>query len=177
MKERGEARIGKEPESARHTHTHSRTKHSKNKTLKRSLFFAKQACILGVFIVVHDKHLFHLTGLKGRASALRKLKTDYAGDASRLKDLVRFTASFPNCGRMKQFVDSLRAQPGVKVLALKNKYSSPTPLGYRDVNLTLQVQLASGRPHVCELQVNLDDMLVAKELAHVLYEQVSLLQI
>ena len=59
------------------------------------------------------------------------------------------------------------------MLALRNKYSSPTPLGYRDVNVTLQVQLASGRPHVCELQVNLDDMLVAKELAHALYEKVS----
>ena len=108
---------------------------------------------------------------------MRKLKNDYAGDASRLKDLVRFTASFPNCSRMKQFVERLRAQPGIKVLALRNKYASPTPLGYRDVNLTLQVQLASGRPHVCELQVNLDDMLVAKELAHALYEKVSLLWI
>ena len=89
-----------------------------------------------------------------------------------MKDLVRFTASFAGCARMKQFVEQLHTQAGFKVLALKNKYSSPSPLGHRDLNVTLQVQLDSGRPHVCELQVNLEDMLVAYELTHSLYEEV-----
>jgi len=105
---------------------------------------------------------------------MRKITTDYGGDCSRIKDLVRFTASFATCARMKQFLLSLRSQPGgLELLALKNKYSKPSALGYRDVNVTLRVELESGRSHICELQVNLEDMLVAKELTHGLYEQVN----
>jgi len=75
----------------------------------------------------------------------------------------------------KQFLLSLLAsRPSgcLEVLALTNKYSKPSALGYRDVNVTLRVELESGRSHVCELQVNLNDMLVAKELTHGHYEQV-----
>lgn len=132
-----------------------------------------------------------LTGLKSLESAKRKIASDYEGDCGRMKDLVRFTASFAGCARMSAFVDMLRSSSrrgdGLEVLSLKNKYSSPTPLGYRDLNVTLRVQLGDGegdhgrmgdrrggggRFHVCELQVNLDDMLVAKELAHAFYEEV-----
>jgi len=42
--------------------------------------------------------------------------------------------------------------------------------------VTLRVRLEkSGRYHVCELQVNLEDMLVAKEITHALYEEVGLI--
>jgi len=116
-------------------------------------------------------------GLKSRASAMRKIATDYKGDCSRIKDLVRFTASFATCARMKQFLLSLlslRSRPrGLEVLAVKNKFLSPSALGYRDVNVTLRVELESGRSHIWELQVNLKDMLVAKELTHGLYEEVE----
>jgi len=112
---------------------------------------------------------------------MRKIATDYKGDCSRIKDLVRFTASFATCARMKQFLVSLlslRSRPGgtglgLEVLALKNKYLKPSALGYRDFNLTLRVELESKKSHICELQVNLEDMLVAKELTHGLYEEVD----
>ena len=40
----------------------------------------------------------------------------------------------------------------VKVLQLKNKFASPTPMGYRDFNLNVQVEIGGGRPaHVCEV--------------------------
>jgi len=109
---------------------------------------------------------------------MRKIATDYKGDCSRTKDLVRFTASFATCARMKQFLQSLlflrsrKPELGLEVLSLKNKYSKPSALGYRDFNLTMRVELESGRSHIWELQVNLEDMLVAKELTHGLYEQV-----
>ena len=46
-------------------------------------------------------------------------------------------------------VDSLVRQ-------LKNKYASPTPLGYRDINLCLRVALPDGGGHhLCEIQLNL----------------------
>ena len=115
---------------------------------------------------------------------MRKIATDYEGDCSRIKDLVRFTASFATCARMKQFLlrllsSSRSSQPGgggLEVLALKNKYLKPSALGYRDFNLTLRVELDdSGRSHICELQVNLEEMLVAKELTHGLYEEVRVM--
>jgi len=76
---------------------------------------------------------------------------------------------------MKKFLYQLRSRPDLlEVVALKNKYSSPNPQGYRDVNVTLRVRLQeSGRYHVCELQVNLEDMLVAKEITHAHYEEVG----
>jgi len=93
-----------------------------------------------------------------------------------MKDLVRFTASFALCVPMNQFLCQLRSRPNLlEVVGLKNKYSSPNPQGYRDVNVTLRVRLESGRHHVCELQVNLEDMLVAKEITHALYEEVGFL--
>jgi len=119
--------------------------------------------------------VYVLKGLKSKASAMRKIDTDYNGDCFRIKDLVRFTASFATCARMKQFLLSLlslRSLGGLEVLALKNKYSKPSALGYRDFNLTLRVELENGRSHIWELQVNLDDMLVAKDLTHGLYEEV-----
>jgi len=101
-------------------------------------------------------------GLKSKESALRKIASDYQGDASRMRDLVRFTASFGWCAPMNQFLFQLRSRPDLlEVVALKNKYSSPNPQGYRGVNMTLRVRLEGGRYHVCELQVNLEDMLVA----------------
>jgi len=120
-------------------------------------------------------------GLKERKSAHRKTIAEYNGDASRLKDLVRFTALFSSCARMKQFMEKLCRKhgatktnmfPGVTVLALRNKYSSPSALGHRDINLTLGVELASGRVHLCELQVNLQDMMQAARMTHEMYEEV-----
>jgi len=129
--------------------------------------------------------LFVEKGLKSEESAMRKIATDYNGDCSRIKDLVRFTASFSTCARMKQFLLSLlscsppslgggssRRPDRLEVLALTNKHSKPSALGYRDFNLALRIELEGGRSHICELQVNLEDMLVAKELTHGLYEEV-----
>jgi len=90
-----------------------------------------------------------------------------------MKDLVRFTASFASCAPMNKFLcQQLRSRPDLlEVVALKNKYSSPNPQGYRDVNVTLRVRLGeSGRYHVCELQVNLEDMLVAWRVVGILRE-------
>lgn len=106
-----------------------------------------------------ERHLID-PGLKSRGPALRKI-TD--GDASRVKDLVRFAALFPSCSEMKQFVERLRETeedvwPGVTLLALKNMYSSPSTLGHREMNLTLGVELTDGRVHLCELRVNLEEM-------------------
>ena len=51
------------------------------------------------------------------------------------------------------------AAAGIKVLTVKNKYASPTPMGYSDFNLCVAVTLKDGTKYVCELQLNLVEML------------------
>ena len=53
---------------------------------------------------------------------------------------------------------------------LKNKFAHPTPLGYRDVNSNIRVQLADDRKHLAEVQLNLRRVVEAKEIAHHQYE-------
>lgn len=111
-------------------------------------------------------------GLKSSESALRKVTNDYGGDARRIKDLVRLTVECQNSQRMLSALTRMRADDTFDVEMLRNKYATPTLLGYCDFNLSIRVKLDSGRSHICEVQVNLTDMLKAKELAHVYYEKV-----
>ena len=37
---------------------------------------------------------------------------------------------------------------GLEIAQLKNKFASPTPLGYRDMNLNVSVRLEAGRKHL-----------------------------
>ena len=53
---------------------------------------------------------------------------------------------------------------------LKNKFAHPTPLGYRDVNSNIRVQLADDRKHLAEVQLNLKSIVAAKDIAHDQYE-------
>lgn len=109
-------------------------------------------------------------GLKEKSSAMRKVRDEYGGHPRLLKDLARLTAECHNCGRMADMLDRLKKDSNFRIVGFRNKYANPTPLGYRDFNLTLKVTVAEGRGHLCETQVNLQDMLVAKELAHAYYE-------
>ncbi|KAH8056944.1 hypothetical protein JL722_7167 [Aureococcus anophagefferens] len=54
---------------------------------------------------------------------------EYGGDASLLKDLARCTVHFADCGRLAEALGRLSG--GVRVRQLKNKFASPTPMGYR----------------------------------------------
>ena len=53
---------------------------------------------------------------------------------------------------------------------LKNKFANPTPLGYRDVNSNIRLQLGDDRKHLAEVQLNLRRVVEAKEIAHDQYE-------
>ena len=111
-------------------------------------------------------------GIKGEPRSREKMANDYGGHANKLKDLARLTLRFSECRRM---VDALVKELGaadIQVLTLKNKYASPTPMGYSDFNLCVGVVLDDGTQYVCEMQLNLVEMLEAKHEAHVYYETV-----
>lgn len=94
---------------------------------------------------------------------------EYGGHANKLKDLARLTLRFTE---PKQLLLTLKGlhQLGFKIVILKNKYSAPTPLGYSDFNLVLAVTLADGTEYLCEVQLNLVQMLDAKAQGHQDYE-------
>jgi hypothetical protein len=55
-------------------------------------------------------------------------------------------------------------EAGIEVLTLKNKYASPTPMGYSDFNSCAGVVLSDGTRYVCEIQLNHIEMLAAKNV-------------
>ena len=88
-------------------------------------------------------------GVKGvdPRSLADKLTNDYGGDIPRsLKDLSRATIL---CETPDELLDVLTeldgGSLGLEIAQLKNKFASPTPLGYRDMNLNVRVRLDDGR--------------------------------
>jgi ankyrin repeat protein/WD40 repeat protein len=108
-------------------------------------------------------------GVKGRPRSLQKLANDYGGDARYLKDLSRATIL---CETPDELLDVLNrlTSVGLEIAQVKNKFASPTPMGYRDFNLNVRVPLDDGSTHIAEFQVNLNCVLAAKKIAHKQYE-------
>lgn len=107
--------------------------------------------------------------LKGVERAAAKVVTDYSGDASQIKDLVRGTIEMPDHADASNVVDQLRAKYG-EPLKLKNSLdpnqAPPFANGYRDINSVWSI---NGEP--VELQINVPEMLEAKHKAHPLYAE------
>ena len=59
---------------------------------------------------------------------------------------------------------------GLEIAQVKNKFASPTPMGYRDFNLNIRVRLDDGSTHIAEFQLNLKSIADAKHIAHDQYE-------
>ena len=59
---------------------------------------------------------------------------------------------------------------GLEIAQVKNKFASPTPMGYRDFNLNVRVPLDDGQTHIAENQLNLNSIADAKHIAHDQYE-------
>ena len=71
--------------------------------------------------------------------------------------------------------EAMKSSGDVEVAQVKNKFANPTPLGYRDMNTCVCVDLGAdedGKKHIAEVQLNLSEMLTAKKRAHVHYEKI-----
>jgi hypothetical protein len=101
-------------------------------------------------------------GIKSEPRVSEKMKNDYGGHANKLKDLARLTLRFSSCSRMAHALAEGLKEAGVEVL--KNKYASPTPMGYSDFNSCAGVVLSDGTRYVCEIQLNHIEMLAAKNI-------------
>ena len=108
-------------------------------------------------------------GVKGEQRSREKMQNDYGGHANKLKDLARLTLRFTSAAKMLEALKELTAF-GFEIVICKNKYASPTPMGYSDFNLVIKLILESGVAYLSEMQLNLQLMVDAKKEAHVHYE-------
>lgn len=104
--------------------------------------------------------------VKGAERAAEKVESDYDGNWNQLTDAVRCTLAVDDLNDMADIMESLKAS-GMKLAQQpKNKFLKPTEQGYSDVNLV--VTLPNGMH--AEVQLNVKDMLVAKNEGHKFYE-------
>jgi len=111
-------------------------------------------------------------GVKGQKRSKEKMLNDYGGRADMLRDLARISLIFCGFNKLVMAIKMMASIKGFKVTQLKNKFSNPTPVGYRDLNICVEVTLKDGRKHLCEVQLNHIKMIVAKEEAHKSYEEI-----
>jgi hypothetical protein len=105
--------------------------------------------------------------LKGEDRAQQKVKSDYHGDWTQLRDVVRGTISVANMDELRHAVRAVEAK-GLKLAQKpKDRFSKPTREGYRDL-LTI-VKLPNGM--LAELQYHVKSMTKAKDEGHHLYKE------
>jgi hypothetical protein len=105
---------------------------------------------------------------KRRKRAIEKVWRGYAGDATRLRDLVRCSLVFETAEHVEAALDLILVDPAVRILRVKNRFASTydakESCGYRDIQLNAVVTeqnfeeegLALGlHEHVCEIQLHL----------------------
>ncbi len=104
-------------------------------------------------------------GLKGKKRAGEKVANDYGGVSARLTDVVGGMIIFDTVEQVAAAYRMIVADPAV--YKAKNRFEKPTSDGYMDVLFAANVG-----GHLCELQLNTEAILAAKEkgLGHKIYE-------
>lgn len=108
-------------------------------------------------------------GLKGRKRASDKIATDYGGEASKIKDLLRATVVVESIDQIGAAIDAIKARFQLTPTGNRNLLTDEAqPVdGYRDAKFN--VDLGGGL--IAEVQVNLPQMVEAKNgRGHDLYE-------
>ncbi len=110
--------------------------------------------------------ILSIAPLKGEERASQKVKADYGGDWSRLKDVVRCTLAVDSLADLHSTMSRLKAGGLVVAQPPKDRFAKPTALGYRDMNLVIRAP----NGHLMEMQLNVKPMLIAKKTGHKAYE-------
>lgn len=114
----------------------------------------------------NDKGFLFMGPLKGEERASAKVKADYKGDWSQVRDMVRATIAVPMVTQIPKVLEQLKAAGIELAQKPKNNLIKPLPGGYRDVNLI--VKMPNGL--LAELQIHIKPMTLAKEAGHKPYE-------
>lgn len=101
--------------------------------------------------------------VKAKARAANKVVIKYGGDCSHVKDLVRGTFIFESLEGMYSGIEALAFHPIFNghaqcIMDFDDRWQEPLSGGYSDCQLLVNIM-----GHLCELQVNVRDMIKAKE--------------
>jgi len=111
--------------------------------------------------------------LKGSERAVDKITKSYNNDPSKIKDLLRTTIEINSVKDVPSAIEKIKAQYG-EPAKLRNlldpNVDSLAGSGYRDINMVVEVNGS-----YAEIQVNMPQMLEAKEKGHKYYEEVRII--
>ena len=113
--------------------------------------------------------------VKARERALEKIQIDYEGEHNRIRDLSRFTILCETFHDLFEIFQHISNGGGgtISVVQVKNRFQSPTPLGYSDININVRfTPPKTDWNHLAEIQLNVDCMNEAKREAHKEYEKI-----
>lgn len=106
-------------------------------------------------------------GDPSRPSARAYQKATEKGDFRYIKDMIRTSVSYPNCGAAAKALADVTSH--FTVVEAKDHFTRPKPGGYVDLNLIVVNPLNN---HLCELQIHFDSMLDSKHHGgHKAYKQ------
>jgi hypothetical protein len=98
---------------------------------------------------------------------VNKIEAEYKGDAMRIKDVVRATIVINDPADAGRVIDYFKNHY-VPVDKIKNGFVvADTVDGYRDAKITVAIP----HDHIGEVQINLPEMVAAKEVAHPIFKQ------
>lgn len=107
---------------------------------------------------------------KSEEAAREKVKTRYGGSwREGAIDLIRATIAVDRYDDLQQVVDALRESGMDLASSPRDRFAKPTDVGYRDI--VFNVRMPNG--HIVEMQLNLKEILKAKEEAHPYYTKVK----
>ena len=114
-----------------------------------------------------------LAPIKGVERSTAKIASDYAGDASKIKDLLRATIEVDSIADARLAIDQIKKEFEVLSSGQRDLLDPAVPSvdGYRDAKFNVKVG-----DIVAEVQVNLPEMMAAKKAVHHLYEQRSAIE-
>jgi len=110
---------------------------------------------------------FFMGPLKTEDKAAFKVKKDYKGDYSQLRDLVRATISLNDPDQFREVYMAVEAAGLTLAQKPKDRFTNPGPDGYRD--LMTVVRLPNGM--VAELQYHMKPLSAVKHLTHGYYDE------
>ena len=110
--------------------------------------------------------MLFIAPLKGKKRAAEKVASDYGGDWSKLRDVVRCSIAVDTMDQIKSTLAALQAGGMKLAMKPKDRFNKPVPVGYRD--LLMNVTMPNGI--VSEVQLHVKAMLKAKEEGHKHYE-------
>jgi hypothetical protein len=114
-------------------------------------------------------------GIKDASRIAQKVAARYGGRYDRNRDYGRIGLVYNSVGHLLQGLKKLleKKSRGFEVVRVENRFTEPTPLGWRDVCVLMRVKVAStGHMHVMELQLQLRGLMQVRDTAHDFYSKI-----